>query len=315
MTSVYLLAGEQFLVEEALDRIRRENDIDPLSEVDFDSSADIAELNGALDTPTLLGGTRLVVVREADGLKKDQIESLTRYVDAPAPSTVLVLVAEGRTKLDAAVKKNGAVISLDPPKGRRLAGWIRERGREHKLVLDDRAAWALIDSVGTELRDLDGALEQLFTKRGPGSKVGASDVRDAFPRLADERVFVLTDAIGDRRLPVAMTTLRRLLDQGDPPVVLFGAVIAHVRRMLRVRRVADQGPAAVASAVGWPEWRAKNLARQARAYREEELVTALGTLAQADFDMKNGDVAGDVALERAVYLIVTGEEVPVATRT
>ena len=315
MKSVYLISGEQFLVEEALDRVRKENETDPLSEVDLDATFESAELSGALDTPSLLGGTRLVVVREADALKKDQIETLTKYVEEPAPSAVLVLVAAGRTKLDAAVKKNGAVISLDPPKGRRLAGWIRERARERQIVVDDRAAWALIDSVGTELRDLDGALEQLFTTRGPGSKFGAADVKQAFPRLADERVFVLTDAIGDRRLPVAMSTLRRLLDQGDPPVVLFGAVIAHVRRMLRVRRVADQGPGAVASAVGWPEWRAKNLARQARSYREEELVAALRTLAQADFDMKNGDVGGDVALERAVYLIVTGEKDPVATRT
>ena len=315
MSSVYLLAGEQFLVEEALDRLRKDNATDPLSETDLDSSFETSELSGALDTPSLLGGTRLVVVREADSLKKDQVEALSRYVENPSPSAVLVLVAEGRSKLDAVVKKHGAVISLDPPKGRRLAGWIRERGREHKLVLDDRAAWALIDSVGTELRDLDGALEQLFTKRGPGSKLGAADVREAFPRLADERVFVLTDAIGDRKLPAAMTTLRRLLDQGEPAVVLFGAVAAHVRRMLRVRRVADQGPGAVASAVGWPEWRAKNLARQARSFREEELVAALRTLAQADFDMKNGDVAGEVALERAVYLIVTGEKETLATRT
>lgn len=315
MNSVYLITGEQFLVEEALDKVRKENETDPLNEVVFDASVEVPELMGALSTPSLLGGTRLVVVRDTGGLKKEHIEALTAYIESPSPLAVLVLVDEARTKLDAIVKKHGAIISLDPPKGRKLAAWIRERGREHKILIDDKAAWALIDSVGPELRDLDGAMEQLFTNRGPGAKFGANDIRAAFPRLADERVFALTDAVGDRRLPVAMNTLRRLLDQGDPPVVLFGAVIAHVRRMLRVRRYADQGPAAVASALGLPEWRAKNLARQARTYREEELVTALATLAKADLDMKNGDVGGDAALERAVYLIVTGESEPVATRT
>lgn len=315
MTPVYLLTGETFLVGEALDRVRDENDIDPLSEVDFDSNVEVAELKGALDTPSLLGGTRLVLVRDANGLKKDQIEALSSYIEAPSPSAVLVLVADGRTKLDAAVKKHGAVISLDPPKGRKLAAWLRERAREHKLALDDKGAWALIDSVGIELRDLDGALEQLFTRRGPGAKIGSQEVRAAFPRLADERIFALTDAIGDRRLPLAMTTLRRLLSQGDPPVVLFGAVIAHVRRMLRARRYADQGPAAVASALGLPEWRARNLARQARSYREDELIVAMSTLARADLDMKEGDMEGDVALESAVYRIVTGEYEGATTRT
>lgn len=310
---VYLVTGEQFLVEEALDRIRAETDADPLSEVDLDPSAERAEISGALDTPSLLGGTRLVIVRDAGGLSKDQVQLVTGYVESPSPFAVLVLIAEGRTKFDAAVKKHGSVISLEPPKGRRLAGWVRERARERKILLDERATWALIDAVGTELRDLDGALEQLFTSRGPGSKFAAQDVRAAFPRLADERVFALTDAVGDRRLPVAMTTLRRLLLQGDPPVVLFGAITAHIRRMLRARRQADHGPAAVATALGLPEWRAKTIARQARSYKEDELIRALRVLADADLDMKEGDVAGDVALERAVYEIVTGEEV--ATRT
>jgi DNA polymerase-3 subunit delta len=313
MSSVFLVAGEQFLVEEALDRIRAENETDPLSEVDLDASLDMTELTGALDTPSLLGGTRLVIVRDAGSLLKDQVQVVNRYIESPSPFAVLVLVADGRTKFDALVKKHGSVISLDAPKGRRLAGWLRERARERKIVLDDRAAWALIDSVGTELRDLDGALEQLFTSRGPGSKFGAQDVREAFPRLADERVFVLTDAVGDRKLPVAMSTLRRLLVQGDPPVVLFGAITAHVRRMLRARRYADQGSAAVAGALGLPEWRAKIITRQARAYREDELIAAFRTLAQADLDMKEGDLPGDVALERAVYEIVTGERIPTRT--
>lgn len=308
MTNVYLLTGEQFLVEEALDKIRKENDSDPLSEVDLDSSAEVPELTGALDTPSLLGGRRLVVVRDASGLKKDQVAALTSYIESPSPSALLVLVADARTKLDATVKKHGTLIALDPPKGKRLAGWLRERARDHRIVLDDRGAWAMIDSVGTELRDLDGALEQLFTTHGPGAKIGADEVRRAFPRLADERVFALTDAVGDRRLPVAMNALRRLLMQGDPPVVLFGAITAHVRRLLRARRFADQGPAAVGAALGLPEWRAKNIARQARSYREDELVLALKTLAQADLDMKNGDIDGDAALESAVYRIVSGEE-------
>src|SRR3712207_9426407 len=65
---------------------------------------------------------------------------------------------------------------------------FRSRARDRKLKLDDRAAWALIDSVGTELRDLDGALEQLGLSSG-GAPVTAATVRKAFPRLADERTF------------------------------------------------------------------------------------------------------------------------------
>jgi DNA polymerase III subunit delta len=300
----YLLVGASFLAEEGIDKIRAEHQTDQLSELSFDASSPIAEIIGALQTSSLLGGKRMVVVREAEGLKKDQIDGLTAYLEAPSPDSVLVLVAEGRTKLDAAVRARGAIVALDTPKGRKLAAWVRQRAAEHKLKLDERGGWALLDAVGTELRDLDAALAQLSTGLGPGAKVGAAEVHSAFPRVADERVYAFTDAVGDRKLSVAMTTLRRLLDQGDEPLVLFGSLNAHVKRMLRARRYTDRGAKAVGDALGLPGWRAERLHRQARSYREEELVGALATLAETDVEMKGGDLPPEAALERAVVRIV-----------
>lgn len=306
MPDFYLLTGERFLAEEALARVRTEAETDPLSDVTFEASAELAEIMGALQTPSLLGGRRLVVVDDAKDLGKEQAEALIEYLESPSPSAVLVLVSSGKSKLDAAAKKLGAVIGLDAPKGRRLIGWIKERARLHRVRVDDRAAWALVDSVGTELRDIDGALEQLATRLGADAKVGAAEVRKAFPRLADERIYAFTDAVGDRKLPVAMGTLRRLLEQGDEPLMLFGALSAQVRRMLRARRVADQGAKAVGDALGLPEWRAERLQRQARSYREEELVTAMGILAVTDIDMKGEFPSPEAALERAVVQIISG---------
>lgn len=303
---VYLLSGETFLAEEAIDRIRAEAATDPLSEASFGPGAAAPEILGALETPSLLGGRRLVVVRDAHELAKDAVEALLRYLEAPSPSAVLVLVAAGRTKLDGAVK-GAAKVVLEAPKGRRLVGWIRERARERRLRVDDRAGWALVDSVGTELRDLDAALEQLSTALGEGAAVGAAEVRTAFPRLADERVFAFQDAVGERRLPAAMTALRRLLEQGDEPLMVFGALSSQIRRMLRARRSADVGAKAVGDALGLPSWRAERLQRQCRSYREDELVEALGVLATTDVEMKGGDLPPEAALERAVVQIVSGQ--------
>jgi DNA polymerase-3 subunit delta len=301
---VYLVVGESFLAEEVLDRIRAEESTDPLSEAEFDAKAETAAVIEALTTSSLLGGRRLVIVREADSLVKETAEALTAYLEQPSADSILVLIASGRTKLDPIAKKIGAVVGLDPPKGRRLASWVRERGRSHGLKIDDRAAWALIDSVGSDLRELDGALEQLSTSLGKDARIGPAEVRAAFPRLADERIYVFTDAIGERKLPVAMVALRRLLDQGEEPLVIFGALAAHIRRLLRIRRQVGSGPRAVADALGMPEWRAERMLRQARAYKEEELIDAMETLAGADVDIKGEFPSPEGALERAVVRIV-----------
>ena len=98
MNPVYLLSGEDFLADEALARVRDETGSDPLSEVSFEARAPAAELLGALTTPSLLGGVRLVVVRDAQDLLKEQATALESYLEDPSESSVLVLVASGRTR-------------------------------------------------------------------------------------------------------------------------------------------------------------------------------------------------------------------------
>ncbi|HVL64917.1 MAG TPA: DNA polymerase III subunit delta [Actinomycetota bacterium] len=304
---VYLLSGETFLADEALAKVRREAGADPLSEVSFESKAPTADLMGALETPSLLGGTRLVVVRDAEDLPKESVEALLRYVAEPSPSSVLVLIAGARTKLDGAVRKAGGLVALEAPKGRRLAGWVRERALAKQLKVDDRGAWALIDSVGSDLRNLDASLDQLVTAHGPGSRITAPEVAAAFPRKADERIYTFTDAVGDRRAGPAMSLLRRLLDQGEEPLVLFGALVAQVRRMLRAHAYVDRGSAAVGDALGLPGWRAERLARQARSYHEDELARAMSLLARVDVELK-GELPPEgklAALESAVLTIVS----------
>jgi DNA polymerase III subunit delta len=305
---VYLITGHELLAHEALAKLRAELGTDPLSEGSFDSSSPAAEIRSALETPSLLGGRRLVVVSGAHSLDKEGTESLAAYIESPSPSSILVLLAEGRTRLADPVRRVGEVVALEAPRGRRLVRWIRDRAALKGTTVDDRAGWALIDAVGTELRDLDGALEQLATASPAGGRASVEDVRKLFPRLADERIYVLTDAVGDRRLDTAMEALRRLLEQGEEPLVLFGAVVAHVRRLVLAREVVSGGAAAVARALGLPEWRAERVARQARSFREEELVAAVAALAAADVEMKGGDLPPEIALERAVIEIV--ERVP-----
>ncbi|MDQ4029243.1 MAG: hypothetical protein M3214_14525, partial [Actinomycetota bacterium] len=89
---VYLLAGEEFLVEEALEQVRAEARTDPLSEVTVSGNVTVPEMVTALETPSLLGGRRMVVVRDAEGLTKEAAQALSEYLESPSPHSVLVLV-------------------------------------------------------------------------------------------------------------------------------------------------------------------------------------------------------------------------------
>jgi DNA polymerase III delta subunit len=104
----------------------------------------------------------------------------------------------------------------------------------------------------------------------------------------------------------AMGTLRRLLDQGEPPLVLFGALSNHVRRLLQAHRF--DSTKAAGTFFGMPDWRAERLMTQARTYKEEELISAMTLLADTDVEMKGDAPLPQVPLEEAVARIIAGRQ-------
>jgi DNA polymerase III subunit delta len=307
--AAYLLVGDPFLQGEAVEKIRAEVAADSLAEDVFDATSDVHEIVTALETPSLFGGRRLILVHDAGRLTKAQNQVLESYIRAPSEGSVLVLLSTRTTPLADAVRSSGAVVALEPPRGRALVGWLRQRARNRSLRIDDRAAWALIDVIGGDLRELDSALDQLSTRRQGGSVVSLEDVNESFGRHSEEQVWALTDAVSQRKPLEAVTALRRLLQQGNDPVFVLGALAAQVRRLLIAKRHADGGPRAVGSALGLHGYPAQKLHRQAGIYREEELTSALQILAETDLDLKTGELPGpegaEMAVERAVVRLLT----------
>ena len=102
-----------------------------------------------------------------------------------------------------------------------------------------------------------------------------------------------------------------LLEQLEAPDAPPRSIPEQITRAVgRTVRAGVQGltaiPNMVGDALGLPDWRAERLYRQARAYREEELVRVMEVLAETDVEMKGGDLPPDIALERAVVQIVDG---------
>ena len=136
---------------------------------------DVHDLDGAelgpgqlesLTSPSLFGGGCVLVVRAAQNASKEVAAELARYVKNPAPDVVLVLTHAGGAKgkeLLAAVKAAGARV-IECPKLTRFAerlDFIRAEFRRAGQRADDGAARALLDAVGSDLRELAAACDQL----------------------------------------------------------------------------------------------------------------------------------------------------------
>jgi DNA polymerase-3 subunit delta len=311
---VTLIVGEEeFLVDRAVrDLITAARD----PELD----GDIHDLDGSelgpgelesLTSPSLFGGGCVLVVRAAQNATKDVAAELTRYARNPAPDVVLVLTHPGGAKgkeLLAAVKAAGARV-IECPKVTRFAerlDFIRAEFRRAGTRADDGAARALLDAVGSDLRELAAACDQLAadTEGGRGG-IDEAVVARYYRGRAEATGFSVADRAVEGHLAQALEQLRWALDTGVSPVLICSALAQGVRLLGRVGS-APRGAssAALAAEVGAPPWKIDRVRQQLRGWHPNGIAQALHAIAEADAQVKGEATSAAYALERAVRRIV-----------
>ena len=272
-------------------------------------AGDAVELSLLLDlaTPSMFGGDRVVVIRDAQDLAEDVREALTGYVAAPAPDVVLVIahsgVVKGKRLLDA-MKAAGArvvtVAAVSKP-GERLEfvqDEIRAAGRESTAG----AVRALVEAVGSDLRDLAAAVAQLVADTQPGAVLDERTIAAHHRGRAETSGFAIADAAVGGDLPAALALLRHALDDGESEVYLLSALATGLRDVGLVRGAS--GPSgALAKRFGMPPWKVEKAQRVGRGWTDEGIAAALGAVAEADRMLKGEGASGRHAIEHAVLAV------------
>ena len=135
-----------------------------------DADADISEVQasdlgpGALAeiaSPSLFASMRCVVVRMLENLPDEGVASLVEYVAGPASDVALVLHhtggMKGKAVLDTLRSAGATEFKAAPLKKWDLPKWVVTEFKRHKARIDERAANALVDAIGEDLRALAGA--------------------------------------------------------------------------------------------------------------------------------------------------------------
>ena len=278
---------------------------------------DIHDLDGAalgpgelesLTSPSLFGGGCVLVVRSAQNASKDVAAELTRYLAHPPADVVLVLTHAGGAKgkeLLASVKATGARV-IECPKVTRFAerlDFIRAEFRRAGQRADDGAARALLDAVGSDLRELAAACDQLAADT-EGS-INEAVVARYYRGRAEATGFTVADRAVEGHLAQALEQLRWALATGVSPVLICSALAQGVRLLGRVGS-APRGVSSVALAaeVGAPPWKIDRVRQQLRGWQPNGIARALRAVAEADAQVKGEASSAAYALERAVRRIV-----------
>lgn len=275
---------------------------------------EIAGLEEALFAPSLFTASRLVIVRGAERL---QSEGIRRLVEAAGRRGLVgdVLAVAVSERPPAALTKALAglaeVRKLPRPKRGELIAWVQKRFRASKVSPGQDVPGLVLEAVGTNLRELAQAVDQLVTHAGPGGTVEREDVHRHFRTLADQPVWALFDAVCAADDQRAFRVLRALLEQGDDPIAVLFALVSQLRAVMRAKAALEREPSLneveLAQVLGVSPGRAAVLRKQAGRLAWPWMLRLHAACASADFELKGGDevkVVGvlppEIVLERLV---------------
>ena len=258
-------------------------------------------------SPSLFADARLLVIRSAQDVRVAAHPVLLPYLTAPAEGVTIVLHhaggAKGKAVLEAARKGKALEIAcakLTRPDER--LDFINAEVRRAGGRIGREAATALLDAVGSDLRELAATASQLASDSG--GEVTVELVRAFHKGRAEVSGFAVSDLAVVGNAPGALEALRFAVQVGVPQVVIADALADGIRTIARVASAGRGDPYALASTLGMPPWKIKRAQGQSRGWTEPAVRTALGVVARLNADVKGEAVSADYALERAIREIV-----------
>jgi DNA polymerase-3 subunit delta len=218
------------------------------------------------------------------------VEPLITYLEAPMPSTALVLLGGGGaipTRLSKAIKAHGHVVDAGAPSGKARAGWLNDRLKKAPVKLDRQAVDMIGDRFNEEFGQLDGLLDALAAAFGEGSSVSAEQLQPYLGSGGASAPWDLTDAIDNGDTEGALRHLRRMLEGGGRhPLVVAATLQRHVTTLQRLEGADITGEAEAAALTGLSPYPAKKALAQARRLSGKAVRRAVILTAEADVDLR-----------------------------
>ena len=303
LNPVHLVLGEDdFLAERATKAIVAQ--AGEGVEVTTLRAGDVSEGEIAMATsPSLFAEDRVVVVKHAELAGKEPTEILLQACVNPAPGITLIIEHTGGGRQKAMVKKFAKVAEVhkaDPLKDNERRSWLMEEFRSHGVRPTPDVAAAVLESVGSDLRELASAVSQLVSDTEGELTVEA--VRAYYVGVAEVAGFDIADQAVAGRADRALASTRRALQQGTSPVSIAAALARKVGDIAKLHGVRGN-PDQLARTVGMHPYVAKKTMQVARQWSGDAVSHAVIIVSDLDAEVKGQGGDPEFALENAVRRI------------
>ncbi|HEY0428654.1 MAG TPA: DNA polymerase III subunit delta [Pyrinomonadaceae bacterium] len=238
-----------------------------------------------------------------DNLKEEDEETLLRYLNRPAETSIVIFIAnelDKRRKISKMLLENSVAVEFTALQGEELRRWLREKVKESDADIEEKALNHLVAMTGDDARKLKLEIEKLAIAALPDKLITYNLVENLVPNTREIPNFDLTDHLlaGNKRR--ALQTLKKILDDGAEPLMLLGLLAYNFRRLLQTKELMNQGVERieVARVMRLHPSGQREFLELARRNKTEKFTGIMQRIAEADLAIKTSKGGGGNAGSR-----------------
>jgi DNA polymerase-3 subunit delta len=243
----------------------------------------------------MMAERQVVILKEAQAIRADQLNKLHRYAAHPLSTTILVICCRGAAakgkELIAAVKANGIIFEskkvTDYTVGPLIASYIKTKG----MTAEQKSLEMLRDFIGTDLSRLFNEIDKLAQILGARAAITPEAIERYIGVSKEFNSFELVDAIAmhDAAKVYRITEYFRSNPKANPLVLTTAAIFAFFSDLLIAFYTPDKTDQGLMSALKLKSnFQLRRYRTAMTHYNAFQVIEIMGAL--RDFDAKSKGV-------------------------
>lgn len=299
---IYYLAGEEPYYIDKITQMLESTVLDEglksfNQDIVYGADMSAGKLNSLLRSYPVMSNHRLVILKEAQKMKKQEWDALIPYFEKPAPTTIFVIAfkdkkMDGRMKLGKMLKDGAHIVTLESKKlyENNMPAFIEDILRQHQLEADAESLQLLVGAYGTNLSLIEKEVEKLsiqlkFLKK---KKITKDFIYDYVNIDRDFNVFELQDAIGQKNLYKSIQIIDHLVrnPKENPTTQILHNIFSYFNKLAICKHRKAENENEIASILNLHPFVAKNYKPGLRNFSMTRLRENIIHIGEADLYIK-----------------------------
>ena len=314
---VYLFYGKENYLKEDISKKLRNRLIDSAySEFNYNvfygEKLSINEVINDLDTLPLMSKHKLVVIKEAEKINKNDETKLINYFNRLSLksnfSTLIIIYKESspNKELITAIKRIGIVANFSITDKAKLALWIKSKFKQSNKKITQEALFYLQSIVDSDLGRLFNEIEKIDIYTKDQQIIEKEDVMITMGGSEAVNIFKVLDSVGDKDIINAIDGLVKLNQGNLHHLSIFAMIYRQIKLIFQTKLLLANGFnfKEVEKKLKLPYFVVEKMIKQSKKYTFKEIDKSYELLNIADLELKDSQKEPKIILEELVMNII-----------